>query len=416
MARSFDPMSFVTAAIKSLLELLALASFATLLWQWVLAVRFPPHRRGPAPAFAPAITIVKPLKGCESDTETCLRSWLEVEYPGPLQYLFGVARADDPVCALVSRLLSQYPHRDARLVICGEKLGANAKVSTLTQLQRDARHEILAVSDADVRIEKDLLAHLVAPLDDPRVGLVNCLYALANPTTLAMRWEAVAINADFWSQVLQSQFLEPLDYALGAVMAVRRRSLEQIGGFAVLADYLADDYQLGHRVSQAGYRVVLSPLVAQCWSGPMTWRQVWNHQLRWARTIRCSKPFPYALSLVSNPTVWPLCWFLAVPTPAVGLTVLLCLAVRVGLGQDLQRRLVRHWPPHPLMVLVKDVLNLAIWLGSWMGNEVQWRGTHFRILPGGKLRPAERPPLADAGIAPHYPSGNDPIARKDPTV
>lgn len=409
-------MPVVAAIFKLLLALLALASFATLLWQWALAIRFPPHRRGAAPAFAPAVTILKPLKGCEPDTEMCLRSWLEVEYPGPLQYLFGVARADDPVCALVSRLLSEYPHRDARLVICGERLGANAKVSTLIQLQREVRHEILVVSDADVKIEKDLPAQLVAPLRDPQVGLVNCLYALANPATLAMRWEAVAINADFWSQVLQSQSLGPLDYALGAVMAVRRRGLGEIGGFSVLADYLADDYQLGHRIFRAGYRVVLSPLVAQCWSGPMTWRQVWNHQLRWARTIRCSKPLPYALSLVSNPTVWPLCWLLAVPTLPVALTVLVFLAVRVGLGQDLQRRLVRHWPPYPLMVLVKDILNLALWLGSWMGNEVQWRGTHFRVRPGGKLELAEPPPLAKAGSASPPRPGGDPIARKDPLV
>jgi ceramide glucosyltransferase len=380
-------MPQIADAITILFALLALASFGTLLWQWALAVRFPLHRRDPAPDFHPPLTVLKPLKGCEPDTETCLRSWFEQEYPGPIQYLFGVARADDPVCDLVRRLMAQYPDREAQLAVCGETLGANAKVSTLIQLERAARHELVVISDADVRIERDFLTSLVAPLQDAGVGLVNCLYALANPSNAAMGWEAVAINADFWSQVLQSQSLTPLDYALGAVMATRRECLEKIGGFTVLADYLADDYQLGNRVFRAGYRVVLSPLVAECWSAPMSWRQVWDHQLRWARTIRISKPVPYALSIIGNPTVWPLGWLLAVRTPEAGLIVLAALTVRMVLGQHLQRRLLQHWPPQPQMVVVKDLLNLAIWLCSWIGHEVLWRGTRFRILPGGRLLP-----------------------------
>src|ERR1035441_8628013 len=123
-------------------------------------------------------------------------------------------------------------------------------------------------------------------------GLVCCFYRLANPTTLAMQWEAIGMNADFWSQVLQSRSLKPLDFALGAVMAIRRQHLEEIGGFAPLVDCLADDYQLGNRIARRGHPIILSSLVVECWSAPMGWAAVWKHQLRWARTIRVCQPVP----------------------------------------------------------------------------------------------------------------------------
>src|SRR5262249_24729 len=156
--------------------------------------------------------------------------------------------AEDPVCELVRQLIREHPAVDAKLVICDQALGVNAKVSTLIQLQRISKHGVVVVSDADVRVPRDFLLNLVEPLDDNEVGLVNCFYRLANPSTAAMRWEALAVNADFWSQVLQSLSLGPLDFALGAVMAIRREELEKIGGFEALADYLADDYHLGNRV------------------------------------------------------------------------------------------------------------------------------------------------------------------------
>ena len=126
-----------------------------------------------------------------------------------------------------------------------------------------------------------------------------------------MRCEAIAINADFWSQVLQAASLKPLDFALGAVMLTRRKLLAEIGGFTVLANCLADDYQLGHRIAQNGHRIALCPVVVECWHPPMNWYGVWKHQLRWARTIRVCQPVPYFFSILSNATLWPLLWLIA---------------------------------------------------------------------------------------------------------
>jgi ceramide glucosyltransferase len=391
-------------------------SVALMVWQIIAARRFPLHRRVADTSFTPPVTLLKPLKGADEETADCLRSWLTQDYPGPVQVLFGVASADDPVCGIVRRLLSEHPACDARLITCKEPLGANAKVSTLIQLLRETELEVVVVSDADVWAPPDLLRNVVAPLRDPAVGLVNCFYQLANAVTLAMRCEAVAVNADFWSQVLQAQSLKPLDFALGAVMALRRRDLEEVGGFAALADYLADDYQLGHRIAGCGKQIVLCPVVVECRSAPMTWRHVWTHQLRWARTIRACQPAPYFFSILNNVTLWPLLWWLArrlapdhralavqlrnlhdpgfvggwtvrVSVDAALLVLGACLLLRILGALDLQRRLTtaRVGLRASALAPVKDLLQAAVWALAFLGNRVVWRGESYRVSRGGRL-------------------------------
>ena len=218
-------------------------------------------------------------------------------------------------------------------------------------------------------------------------GLVCCFYRLANPTTLAMQWEAVAINADFWSQVLQSRSLKPIDFALGAVMATRRQHLREIGGFAGLVDCLADDYQLGNRIARRGYSIAISPVVVECRSAPMGWVAVWKHQLRWARTIRVCQPVPYFFSLLSNATIWPLLWLIVRPAPQVATCALVCLLVRVLTALNLQHRLTRTPPPYARgwLVPIKDLLQSAIWLLAFMGNRIEWRGQRMRLRRDGTL-------------------------------
>ena len=470
--------------LNAIFAALALLSLALLLWQWVAARRFPLHQRSAdlriratekvpnAPnrssAFQPAVTLLKSLKGADASTEDCLRSWFTQDYAGEVQILFGVAAADDPVCAIVRKLIQEFPKRDAQLVVCPQLIGVNAKVSKLAELEKLAKYEILAVSDADVRVPADFLVNAVAPFweeDDgdkhdsqsktsalpphpvplpqgegatlsrssdgeqamaqssggavttesgahgvmrPTVGVVNCFYRLANPSTLAMRWEAIAINADFWSQVLQSQMLKPLDFALGAVMLTRRKFLDEIGGFRSLADCLADDYQLGNRLARKGHRIVLCPVVVECWDPPMSWRAVWKHQLRWARTIRVCQPAPYFFSILSNAGFWAMLWFawgvyrtiqnshvhafnggvatgLAVETGLIGGAI--CLVFRIMIACDLQRGLTRSrldaiyfW-----LVPIKDLLQAAIWVCAFAGNRIEWRGQVFKLRRDGTL-------------------------------
>jgi ceramide glucosyltransferase len=383
----FSAVNFPEATLTAL----ALLSLALAGWQWLAARRFPLHRRVTDFSFAPAITLLKPLKGCDATTAESFQSWFDQNYPGQIQILFGIAEAGDPVCPIVRKLIEKNPGRDAQLIVCTESLGANGKVSTLIQLERLAKHPLILVSDADVRVPPDFLANLAAPLRDPKTGLVNCFYRLANPVTAAMRCEAIAINADFWSQVLQSASLKPLDFALGAVMLTRRKLLEEIGGFNALADCLADDYQLGHRIAQKGHHIALCPVVVECWDAPMNWGDVWKHQLRWARTIRVCQPVPYFFSILSNATLWPLLWLTASlvlsKTPCAALAALALLLIRIVIAQNLQRRFspARGNLAPPWLVPVKDLLQAAVWLGAFLGNTVEWRGQKMHLRRDGTL-------------------------------
>jgi ceramide glucosyltransferase len=446
--------------LQTTLGVLAVVSFGLTLWQWLVARRFPLHQRsasfrsgasleprnasqpGREPAL-PAVTLLKPLKDADGHTEACLRSWFNQDYPGEIQILFGVETASDAACAIVNKLLAEFPQRDAKLILCPEQIGANAKVAKLAQLEPLAKHELIVVSDADVRVPSDLLTNVLLPLtpsltwerwrpagelpgenEEPaggtpalpgssgtpvagNVGLTCCFYQLANPTTRAMRWEAISINADFWSQVLQSQSLKPLDFALGAVMAVRRKQLAEIGGFRALADCAADDYQLGQRIAKRGHPIELCPVVVECWSAPMSWRSVWRHQLRWARTIRVCEPLPYFLSILSNATLWPLLWLLSawpwiahvsshtsdnvmVTQAAVSYSTILAAAFllcRVLVALGLQSRLTQSprrfqdfW-----LVPVKDLLQALIWAAAFLGNRIEWRGDRFRLRRDGTM-------------------------------
>lgn len=374
--------------LNLILGSLALLSLALTLWQWLVARRFPLHQRNLQLAALnpqPAVTLLKPLKGRDAATEDCLRSWFAQQYAGPVQILLGVAEAEDRACEVVHKLMQEFPGRDAQLVVCGPPFGANAKVSQLVELARQAKHDVMVVSDADVRVPPDCLAQVVAPLQQRETGLVNCFYRLANPATLAMRWEVIAINADFWSQVLQSRSLKPVDFALGAVMAMRRQRLAEIGGFEALVDCLADDYQLGNRIARRGYRIVLSPVVVECWAEPMGWAAVWKHQLRWARTIRVCQPVPYFFSILSNATLWPVLWLAAKPAAPVLACVLGCLMMRVISALNLEHRLSRSPPWYGLawVVPVKDLLQAAIWLLAYLGNRIEWRGQKLRLCADG---------------------------------
>ena len=369
-------------------------------------MRFPLHQRVAPPTVMPGITLLKPVKGCDTTTADSLQSWFDQNYAGPVQILFGVSTTADPACNVISDLIQKNPAHDARLVICGESLGTNRKVSKLIQLARLAKHELILVSDADVRVPADFLVNIVAvlaPSDAEKaivpppgqakneIGLVSSFYRLANPTTPAMRCEAVAVNADFWSQVLQAASLGPLDFALGAAVLVRRQALDDIGGFNSLANYLADDYQLGHRLAEKGHRLALCPVVVECWNAPMNWREVWQHQLRWARTIRVCQPLPYFFSILSNATFWPLLWLviaLVLPVSLCSsLAAMVCLLIRVCLAQNLQRRFT---PEKDLvcsfwLVPVKDLLQGALWLGAFLGNTVEWRGQQMKLCSDGTL-------------------------------
>ncbi|HAV61592.1 MAG TPA: hypothetical protein DCY13_04410 [Verrucomicrobiales bacterium] len=406
-------------ALFYILSALALISLGLNLWQWLAARRFPLHQPVPAADGLPPVTLLKPLKGCDEHTEACLRSWLAQEYPAPIQALFGVKDADDPVCEVVRRLIKEFPQHDIRLVICPAAPALNPKVSTLIQLepligratsvdQDNSERAVesalperaVVISDADVQVPPGYLAGAMTILQREGVGLVNSFYRLANPVNRAMWIEAVAVNCDFWSQVCQSNSLRPMKFALGAAMGLRAETLRQVGGFAALADYLADDNRLGLLVHRAGLRVELTNAVVDCFSGPMTLRQVWDHQLRWARTIRVCEPVPFFFSVLTNALVWSVLWVLvAIPfgigwqlmTATGGLVAYAAvrLATAWNNGAKLTQGRLSLWKIAQVLDL-RDGLGFLWWLFAFLGNRIVWRGRRYRILKEGRLQPLDR--------------------------
>lgn len=359
------------------------------IWQWLASRRFPLHQPVESSHPMPSLSILKPLKGVDSTTEACLRSWLEQDYPASAEILFGIASTEDPAWQLAHKLISQYPGRSVRVHLCAPRLGQNGKVSTLVHLLEHATGEVIVASDADVWVPENFLAQLIVPLIRPGVGLVHAFYQLEEANTLASRLEGIAINSDFWSQVLQASAIKPVDFGLGAAMAMPRKILRQIGGFQPLLDYLADDYQLGNRIARAGHQVLFCGLPVRCQGAPAHWRDVWQHQLRWARTIRVCQPGPYFLSVLSNASFWPVLWCIAAPNLAVLSTAFLFLVFRISTAVSQYRQLTRRSLPWRWrwLVPVKDIFQLVLWAAAFLGNEISWRGNGYRVLPDGKLRP-----------------------------
>lgn len=357
--------------LETVLGILACISFALYLWQFFLGIRFRFNSPASAASFPP-ITILKPLKGCDAETEACLRTWLDQDYPAPVQVVFGVASEDDPAVQLVrTRLKSE-------VVICPENMGPNAKVSTLAQLEPLIYYDLIVISDADVAVPKDFLRQVAGFFEVERPVMASCLYKLSG----AMRVEAFMINSDFWSQVLQSVALKPMNFALGAAMITTREALGKVGGFRAIVDYLADDFQLGNRATG---KVALCPTIVECRSSPMKWPEMWAHQVRWARTIRVCQPMPFFFSILSNPTIWPVAWALACGAwiPACGIITLRALG-----GVLLEQKLTKRFDVSSIVLApLSDVLRATFWLLAFTGNRVQWRGRSFRVLRGGKLKP-----------------------------
>src|ERR1700691_4606181 len=243
----------------------------------------------PSEGQLPPVSILKPLRGVDPGIFESFCSHCEQDYP-QFQLIFGVSDAADPAIELVRKLQAKYPALAIELIVCDRVLGANIKVSNLVQMLPAARHEILLVNDSDIRVPNDYLRNVVAPLADPSIGLVTCLYRGVASPTLGSRLEALGISTDFIPGVLSARLLEKgLHFGLGSTLAFRRRELEAIGGFEALLGYLADDYELGRRIAATGKRVELSAATVTTFLTAYTLRQFFRHQLRWSRTIRAAR-------------------------------------------------------------------------------------------------------------------------------
>jgi ceramide glucosyltransferase len=338
----------------------------------------------------PAVSILKPLKGTDPEMYESFRSHCLQDYRD-YEIIFGVHDANDPAIESVRRLQREFPDRGIQLVVCKKLLGANVKVSNLSQMLDAASYDHLLVNDSDIRVEADYLRRVLGPLADPQVGMVTCLYRGVAASTFGSRLESLGISTDFCAGVLAARQLEGgIRFGLGSTLAFRRSDLAGIGGFEAVVDYLADDYELGKRIADAGFKIELSESVLETYLPAYSMREFLGHQLRWARGIRDSRAGGYFGLVFTFGLMWSGLLLLAGrganwTWEIAGLTLLLRVAVAIVVGKAVlgdRRLLGQLW----LLLPIRDVLAIAIWIASFAGHTVTWRGDRFE-LKAGKLVP-----------------------------
>jgi ceramide glucosyltransferase len=336
--------------------------------------------------FFPPVSILKPLKGTDPEIYESFRSHCLQDYPEH-EIIFGVHDANDPAIESVRRLQHEFPDREIQMVVCREILGANVKVSNLAQMLDAASYDYLIVNDSDIRVNPDYLRRVMAPLRDSQIGLVTCMYRAVAASALGSRLEALGISTDFCASVLAARLLEGIHFGLGSTLAFRRADLEKIGGFTSFVDHLADDYELGKRISDLGLAVKLSDVVVETFLPAYSLRGFLTHQLRWARGVRDSRLGGYFGLVFTFGFMWALLALLASrgASWAWGLLagmLLLRFVEAIGIGSNVLRD--RQVLKYAWLIPLRDLVAVFVWITSFFGNTVSWRGDHF-LLRNGKL-------------------------------
>jgi ceramide glucosyltransferase len=339
--------------------------------------------------FLPPVSILKPLKGTDPDIYESFRSHCLQDYR-EYEIIFGVSDANDPAVKIVQKLQQEFPGRAIRLIVSANQLGANVKVSNLAQMLATATYDHLIVNDSDIRVEPDYLRRVIAPLADESAGMVTCLYCGVAAPTLGSQLESLGISTDFCAGVLVARQLEgDLRFGLGSTLVFRRSDLQRIGGFESFVDFLADDYELGRRIAGLGLRVVLSEVVVETHLPAYELRGFLAHQLRWARGVRDARAAGYIGLISTYGLMWALLAVIAAHAApwswaVLGVTILLRVVVALAVGKSVlhDKQLMKSlW-----LLPIRDLVAVAVWLASFAGHTVTWRGDRFELKKGRLIR------------------------------
>ena len=339
-------------------------------------------------SFTPPLSLLKPLHGLDRELEENLRSFCLQDYPS-FEILYSVREANDPAVAVVRRLEKRFPLIPMRLLVLGEPRYLNAKVHGLEAMAEAAAHELVIVTDSDVRVSPDYLRRVVAPLTDPKVGMVTCISRGAAGRSLWSHLEALSMNTHFMPGILTAWVLIGIEFSLGPTMVIRKKTVEDLGGFKILGDYLADDFVLGETVAQSGKSVVLAGTVPDHLVCNESLAASLRHRLRWERSSRRSRPAGYVGQLFMHTFPLALLTWVAAPSGSfVALALVLgSLSMRWLLAWVTCRGVLhdRDYGRHWWLLPIQDLLSFAIWCWAFFGREIEWRGARFRVLRGGKL-------------------------------
>ena len=336
----------------------------------------------------PRVTLLKPLCGMEPQLQRSLESFFAQEYPD-FEIIFGTRDASDPALDVVERLQRRYPWVDVKVVFSGEPNHPNAKVCSLQKMIQASTSEYFIFSDSDVHVEQNYIYEVVRPLLDPEVGAATCLYRGVSTGSLWSRLEALGMSVEMTAGVMAAELVEGMKFTLGPTMAMRREVVEQAGGIGALAEYCSDDYLLGNRIAELGYKVVLSDHVIEHIVLNRSFIASWLHQVRWMKSTRFSRPkghlgtaltfampfgllaFYAAMSMHNSTLAWELL--------AYAVANRLVLAVAAGWGVVRDRKSVLFCWLYP----VRDLMGFCFWAASYLGRTIVWRGESYRLETGG---------------------------------
>ncbi len=341
-----------------------------------LAAQLPRDPRPDAAAPHQPVSVLKPLAGRDEGLEENLRGFFEQDYP-EFELIFAIRHPSDPCVALVQRLCAEHPAVPSRLILTGEPPYPHAKVFSLARMIEQARHDLLVMSDSDIRVTPDFLRRVSAEFD-PQTGahLATCPYRAIAGNSFWSRLEAAGMNTTFWQGVLTARLLDGMKFAVGPTIIARKSVIEKTGGMEGLKDYLAEDFELGKRAAEAGLRVILSSYVVDHRIGSETAAQNYAHRIRWARTSRRSRPSGYIGQLFTYPL--PLALILCAASPAWWPLLVTALAVRYFAGWTTSQAVLGA-PLDWLRLPLEDVLGFAFWIAGFFGNSITWRGRTYQM-------------------------------------
>jgi ceramide glucosyltransferase len=355
-------LSCAVAAVYSLLSLLGVAA-----WR---------HQgsRLARTALSP-VTVLKPLCNDEPHLYEHLRSFCQQDFPD-FQLVFGVRNQADPALQAVQRLVAEFPHVQIEVVVDPTLHGTNYKVSNLINMLAHARHDVLVVADSDTWVGEDYLASVTAPLQNPSIGLVTCIYRGVPTHRIVSRLGAMYVNEWYMPSVLLARLFGFECYVSGQTLCMRRDTLHAIGGLQAVANHLADDFRLGELVREAGLKVHMSRYHVTAQHDEQDLVALVQHELRWMRTLRVLRPRSFAMLFLS----------FSLPMAVAGSLLALTVLARLLLN-SLHRTPTESSLWEDLWLLpLRELLILAVWCGSFIGSRIQWRGTAFEVDADGIMR------------------------------
>jgi ceramide glucosyltransferase len=370
---------------RVLILALAIAPLAYYVAAILAAIRFfQRERKKPMPEFQPAISVLKPVCGVDFGTYENFASFCRQDYEN-YEIVFCVNEMSDAAVPVIRRVMAEFPQRRIRILSDAAQVGTNRKVNNLALLTKEAANEFVVQSDGDVRVGPNYLKEVIAPFADPAVGVVSCFYRGIAQPNLYSEFEAIGAASDFFAGALVADWMEGVTFALGASVATTKEWLGKIGGYEGIANFLADDYEIGNRMHKEGGKVMLSREAVWTMYPALRARDFWEHQVRWARTVRLVRPASFFGLIVTHGLPWAIVAAVVAPAAWIAagylagyLVLRLTMAWVVGvwgIGDEVVRR--KLW-----LVPFRDAIHFVVWLAGFTSNRVKWGGIEYTIEKG----------------------------------